>query len=110
MKIIALSVPGPTPDPKKMGELAGEEARNAWELLKADVVREAYLRKDKPGVVVVLEASTVESAETALSQLPFYRHGLVRFDLILVGPFPTLNACFHNLGNDGYRNNSILEL
>jgi len=26
MKIIAISVPGPTPDPKKMGELAGEEA------------------------------------------------------------------------------------
>jgi hypothetical protein len=49
MKIIALSVPGPTPDPKKTDELAGEEARNAWELLKADVVREAYLRKDKPG-------------------------------------------------------------
>ena len=49
MKIIALSVPGPTPDPKKMDELAGEEARNAWELLKADVVREAYLRKDKTG-------------------------------------------------------------
>jgi hypothetical protein len=35
MKIIALSVPGPTPDPKKMDELAGEEAGNAWELLKA---------------------------------------------------------------------------
>src|SRR6266849_3521925 len=69
MKIIALSVPGPTPDPKKMDELAGEEARNAWELLKADVVREAYLRKDKPGVVVVLEASTVEAAETAIYQL-----------------------------------------
>jgi hypothetical protein len=34
MKIIALSVPGPTPDPKKMDELAREEARNAWELLK----------------------------------------------------------------------------
>jgi len=46
-----------------MGELAGEEARNAWELLKADVVREAYLRKDKPGVVLVLDASTVEAAE-----------------------------------------------
>ena len=49
MKIIALSVPGPTPDLKKMDELAGEEAKNAWELLKVDVVRKAYLRKDKPG-------------------------------------------------------------
>ena len=94
MKIIALSVPGPTPDPKKMNELAGEEARNAWELLKADVVREAYLRKDKPGVVVVLEASTVEAAETALSQLPFYRHGLIRFDLIPVGPFTNFERLF----------------
>ena len=48
-----------------------EEARNAWELLKADIVREAYLRKDKPGGVVVLEASTVEEAETALYDFPF---------------------------------------
>jgi hypothetical protein len=96
MKIIALSVPGPTPDLEKMNELAGEEARNAWELLKADVVREAYLRKDKPGVVVVLEAPSAEAAEAALSQLPFYRHGLIRFELI-PGHLPTLNACLHNV-------------
>lgn len=70
MKIIGLSVPGATPDPNKIKELAGEEARNAWEVLKAEVVREAYLRKDTSGVVIVLEASTVEAAETALSQLP----------------------------------------
>jgi hypothetical protein len=94
MKIIALPIPGPTPDQNKMNELAGEEARNALELLKADVVREAYLRKDKPGVVVVPEASTVEAAETALSQLPFYRHGLIRFDLIPVGPFTNFERLF----------------
>lgn len=63
MKIIALSVPGPIPDPKKMGGLAGKEAGNSWELLKADVVREAYLGKDKPGIVVVREASTMEAPE-----------------------------------------------
>jgi hypothetical protein len=94
MKIIALSIPGPTPDPKKMDELAGEEAQNAWELLKADFVREAYLRKDRPGVVAVLEASSVEAAETTLSQLPFYRHGLIRFDLIPVGPFTNFERLF----------------
>lgn len=94
MKIIALSIPGPTPDPAKMNELAGEEARNAWELLKADVVREAYLRKDKPGVVVVLEASSAEAAEAALSQLPFYRHGLIRFELIPIGPFTNFERLF----------------
>ena len=94
MKIIALSAPGPTPDARKMNELAIEEARDAWQLLKADVVREAYLRKDKPGVVVVLEAATVESAESALSKLPFHRHGLVRFDLIPVGPFTNFERLF----------------
>ena len=94
MKIIALSIPGPTPDQNRMNELAGEEARNAWELLKADIVREAYLRKDKPGVVVVMEASSVEAAEAALSQLPFYQHGLVRFDLIPVGPFTNFERLF----------------
>jgi hypothetical protein len=77
-----------------MKELAGEEAGNASELLKADVVREAYLRIDKPRVVVVLEASTVEAAETALSQLPLYPHGLIRFDLILVGPFTNFERLF----------------
>jgi hypothetical protein len=94
VKIIALSIPGPTPDPKKMDELAGEEAQNAWELLKADFVREAYLRKDRPGVVAVLEASSVEAAETTLSQLPFYRHGLIRFDLIPGGPFTNFERLF----------------
>ena len=94
MKIIALSIPGPTQDSEKMNELAREEAWNAWELLKADVVREAYLRKDKPGVVLVLDASTVEAAETALSQLPFYRHGFIRFDLIPVGPFTNFERLF----------------
>jgi hypothetical protein len=62
--------------------------------LKADVVREAYLRKDKPGVVVVLEASTVEAAEAALSRLPFYRHRLIRFDLIPLGPFTNFERLF----------------
>ena len=87
---------GTWPDtrPKEDGRARGEEARNAWELLKADVVREAYLRKDKPGVVIVLEASTVEAAETALSQLPFYRHGFIRFDLIPVGPFTNFERLF----------------
>ena len=45
-------------------------------------------------VVVVLEASSVEAAETALSQLPFYRHGLIRFDLIPVGPFTNFERLF----------------
>jgi len=94
MKIIALSIPGPTPDAKKMDELAGEETQNAWELLKADFVREAYLRKDRSGVVAVLEASSVEAAETTLSQLPFYRHGLIRFDLVPVGPFTNFERLF----------------
>ena len=94
MKIIALSVPCPTLDPEKLDELSGEDARNAWELLKADVVRGAYLRKDKPGVVVALEASTVEAAETALSQLSFYRHQFIRFDLIPVGPFTNFERLF----------------
>ena len=94
MKIIGLSITGPTPDQNKMNELAVEEARNAWELLKTEVVREAYLRKDKPGVIIVLEASTVEAAETALSQLPFYHYGLIRFELIPVGAFTNLERLF----------------
>jgi len=92
MKIIALSVPGPTPDPKKMDELAGEEARNAWELLKADVVREAYLRKDKPGGVVVLEASTVEAAETGTIATSLLSPWIYQ----LRPDTTTLNVCFHN--------------
>jgi len=43
---------------------------------------------------VVLEASTVEAAETALSQLPFQRHGFIRFDLIPVGPFTNFERLF----------------
>jgi hypothetical protein len=94
MKIIALSKPGPTPDPERMNELALEEARSAWELWKSGVVREVYLRNDRPGVVAVLETPTVEDAEAALSTVPFYRHGLIRFDLIPVGPFTNFERLF----------------
>ena len=51
-------------------------------------------KERQTGVVLVLEASTVEAAETALSQLPFYRHGFIRFDLIPVGPFTNFERLF----------------
>lgn len=63
------------------------EARHAWSLWKAGVIRETYLRTDRPGAAIVLEVSGIADAHRVLAGLPLVRHGLIAFDCLAVGAF-----------------------
>jgi len=93
MKIIALSVPGPNTRPKEDGGARGRGSQKRLGAFEGRRCARGLPKERQTGVVVVLEASTVEAAETALSQLP-YRHGFIRFDLIPVGPFTNFERLF----------------
>lgn len=82
MKILAIEheLPGVTDD--QFAHYARAEAREAWKLHKAGVVRELYFRADRREAVLVLECGSVEEAESVLQGLPFVREGLIRFELI----------------------------
>jgi len=38
-----------------------DEARGVWQLMKQGVLRNAYFRQDHPGVVLFLEADSIEA-------------------------------------------------
>ena len=50
-----------------------------------------YVRKDTRGVVFLMNVSTTEEAHELLEKLPLGVAGLMKFDLIPVGPLSPLN-------------------
>jgi hypothetical protein len=50
-----------------------------------------YVRKDTRGVVFLMNVSTTEEAHTLLEGLPLGVAGLMKFDLIPIGPLSPLN-------------------
>jgi hypothetical protein len=76
------------------------EARHAWSLWKAGVIRETYLRTDQPGAVLVLEVDGIEDAHQVLAELPLVRHGLIEFDCLAVGAFMGFDALLEGALDD----------
>lgn len=51
-----------------------------------------YRRQDRDGVVFIVNASSVDEARKILETLPMGRVGMMRFDLIPIGPLEPLRA------------------
>lgn len=93
MKILAIDKILPTATEESIRTAVIPDAMHTWVLYTKDMVREAYFRKDRPGVVLVLECPTVEDAKTLLRTFPMVKAGVVDFDIIPLGhfvPFGTL--------------------
>lgn len=87
MKLICLDVPQPGASLEKYQPHMIAEARHGWELYKNGIIRDIYFRQDRPGVVVIAEADSVEQAQEALAQFPLAKAGLIDWEIIPVGPF-----------------------
>jgi hypothetical protein len=53
-------------------------------------IRTFYFRKDRPGVVFIMESENVQEAKDILATLPMVREKLLDFDLIPIGPLMPL--------------------
>ena len=53
-------------------------------------IRTFYFRKDRPGVVFVMECQGMEEAREILATLPMVQEKLLDFDLIPIGPLMPL--------------------
>lgn len=83
MRILAIERPvAGTAVEQYTPELLRAEARRAWELHQAGVVRELYFRADSPEAVLVLECPTADAARAALASLPLVVAGLIAFDVL----------------------------
>ncbi len=95
MKILALEreLPGSTAD-QYTPALLKAEARRAWELHQAGVIRELYFRADRREAVLVLECADVDEARSALDTLPLMRAKLIAFELIPLMAYPGFARLF----------------
>src|SRR5450759_833963 len=68
-------------------DLGRAEARRAWELHQAGIVREISFRSGVRRTVMILEAPDEDAAREALASLPFVQAGLLAFEVIGLRPY-----------------------
>jgi len=61
-------------------------------------IRTFYFRKDRPGVVFVMECQNVQEAKEILATLPMVQEELLDFDLIPIGPLMPLGRLLKQAG------------
>jgi hypothetical protein len=94
MKILALEKENPQALAGDYRPLLVDEARCAWELHQAGVIRELYFRADRHEAVLVLECPDLQAAASALDGLPLVRAGLITFELIPLTAYPGFARLF----------------
>jgi hypothetical protein len=82
MKILALERELPGASAEKFRSASKAEARRAWELHQAGLIRELYFRADQPLAILILECASLANATTVLATLPLVQAGVITFDLI----------------------------
>ena len=94
MKVLALGRDTAPADDPRFAEIRPAEARQAWELHQADVIREIYFRADRPNGVLVLEVPHLAAAREVIDSLPLVAAGLIDFDLVPLKPYPGFARLF----------------
>jgi muconolactone delta-isomerase len=74
MKILAVSHNTADPTPH-----IADELRRTSELQSAGVIEQVYLKSDRSGAVMILEAPSAGDAERELASLPLVQHRVTQF-------------------------------
>jgi muconolactone delta-isomerase len=97
MQVLALGRDtAPTDDPR-WPEIRVPEARHAWDLYQAGVLRQIWFRADRPNGVLLLEVADLAEARAVVDGLPLVAAGLIDFDLVPLRPYPGYARLFREL-------------
>ena len=94
MKILCIDRPLPGATFEKYQPYLQAEVRHTWESHKSGLIREIYLRQDRPGVAIFLECSSVDEAKQHLAEFPLVKAGLIEFEVIPLGAFTNWEMLF----------------
>jgi hypothetical protein len=94
MKILALECELPNVRAEQFQQYAKDEAYKIWELTQAGVIRESYFRADRNEAILVLECTSVETAQEILLTLPLVQNKLIDFNLIPLKAYPGFERLF----------------
>jgi len=75
-------------------EMGAAEARRAWDLHQAGIIRELYFHADEQMAVLMLECTDVAEAEAALASLPMVSAGLIEFEVLPLRAYPGFARLF----------------
>lgn len=93
-RVLALDRLAPDVAPEDVTPHLAGEASHAWSLWKAGIVRENYLRTDRPGAALMLEVAGTADALAVLDELPLVRAGLIEFECLSLATFMGFDALF----------------
>ena len=79
------------PSAKDRQAIMPSEVRETVKLYLAGKIDSWYVRKDAPGVVFLMNVTTVEEAHKLLETLPLGVAHIMEFELIPIGPLSPLN-------------------
>jgi hypothetical protein len=90
MKVLAIgSIVKPLTDEQRK-EIMSKEVPNTLKLYLDGMIDQFWYRADKPGVIFLMNAETVEQATALTSALPLTAGGFMNFEMIPVGPLKPL--------------------
>ena len=94
MKILAVLRPGDGGDVRAaIAARAQEEVRVLWNQYREGLVREMY-SPGGPGAVLIVEAGSRDSAQSALGELPLLTDNVMTLELIELHPFAAFEMLF----------------
>jgi hypothetical protein len=90
-KVLAIGSLTNSEAPAQGSNLMSQEVPATVRLYLAGKIDSWYARKDRRGVVFLMNVSTVEEARELLEKLPLGVAGRMKFELIPIGPLSPLN-------------------
>ena len=92
MKIMAIGTLDAPLTPEQRQQIMPEEVPHTLKLYLDGKIRQWYSRGDGKGVVVFLDAKTVDEAHAVIDTLPLSKENLMDHEYIPVGPLMPLGA------------------
>jgi muconolactone delta-isomerase len=95
MRILAIERPVEGAGPVQFTPaMAAAEARRAWDLHQAGVIRELNFQADQTAAVLMLECADITAAGAALASLPMVAAGPIEFEVLPLRAYPGFARLF----------------
>ena len=94
MQFLAIARPNKDTSPTEVLPYVKPEAETVWDYYAADMVRSIHYIADMSGVVLMLEADSLEAAKSLIAELPMAQQGLLNFEILPLKPYTGLDTLF----------------
>ncbi|QOZ27018.1 hypothetical protein [Bradyrhizobium sp. CCBAU 51753] len=90
MKVIAIGNITKPVTPEQRQQIMSKEVPATLQLYLDGKIEQFFFRQDKPGVIFLMNAESVEQARATVEAMPLVTEGFAQYDVIPVGPLAPL--------------------